>query len=127
MSDNADVCIEEHDQDIFLYTHWEGHTLPILVGRVLARRTRWRDAHYLARMVFSEMIAVDLRGDGNFGISTIHRGADYPLLTLHVDRQEVEAECRTERVTFAEFVEMRELERMQFAGRPDFRLHRLTL
>jgi hypothetical protein len=71
MGDRANVYVHEGDRPgVYLYTHWEGSTLPQTVVRALYRgRGRWDDVQYLTRIIFSEMIQDDVLSETGFGIS----------------------------------------------------------
>lgn len=70
MGDRGNVIIKDtDDSQVVLYTHWEASTLPATVKRAIARRQRWQDAAYLARIVFSEMIRNDINSETGYGIS----------------------------------------------------------
>ena len=73
MGDRANVRIDNgKDNKVFLYTHWIGSDLPIIVQNALARRTRWDDPQYLARIVFCEMLVGSPEGETTgFGISAV--------------------------------------------------------
>lgn len=56
--------------DVHLYTHWRGSELPHILSSALARKQRWNDAPYLARIIFCEMIEGEESEETGFGIST---------------------------------------------------------
>lgn len=58
------------DTGVVLYTHWGATALPRTVAGALGREERWRDAPYLARIIFSEMIRGRLDEPTGFGILT---------------------------------------------------------
>ena len=69
MGDRANVVVRSAHGDVVLYTHWEGEALPKAVAAALLRGiSRWRDAPYLARIIFSEMVIVDVYGTAGYGI-----------------------------------------------------------
>jgi hypothetical protein len=88
MGDRANVVIRDdyvRDNDreaVFLYSHWGGYELPEVVRRALARRERWDDAPYLARIVFDTMIGGHQGGETGFGISTRIPDNEYDLIVL---------------------------------------------
>lgn len=86
MGDRANVVIRHANEEVWLYTHWGGSSLPGLVHRVLKRQARWNDPSYLARMIFSAMIANDIHGETGFGIGASRMWVDnsYPLLVLEI-------------------------------------------
>jgi hypothetical protein len=74
MGDRAQVFIHSDHEDSYppvaLYTHGGGTFLPQVVARALARRQRWTDPEYLARIIFCEMVKGQEDGELNFGIGT---------------------------------------------------------
>lgn len=86
MGDRANVVIPEqygdNNQAVVLYTHWGGTELPETLREALARRERWDDAAYLARIVFCHMIGEDFAGETGYGIATRLPDNEYPLLML---------------------------------------------
>ena len=112
MGDRANVVIqEENGKEIFLYTHWNGSGLPDVVRLALAKRERWNDPPYLARIVFCEMLKEDndsLDGTTGFGISSYMCDNEHPLIVLDTNKQCVryETENRTmlEEYTFEEYI-----------------------
>jgi len=89
MGDRANVKIRGFG-DVYLYTHWCGSELPGTLQRALARRQRWEDASYLARVVFCEMVGEDgWCGELGYGISSTVGDGDDRVLTVDVDDQMV--------------------------------------
>ncbi len=83
MGDRANVIVKSGDEQVVLYTHWNGEGLPELVRVAMARgKERWNDFQYLTRIIFCNMIPAtewdNLRG---YGITTkIHDGGDRYLI-----------------------------------------------
>ena len=74
---------QEADGEVYLYTHWGGEGLPLYVQSTLARRERWDDESYLARMLFCSLLGPDELGeDTGLGISTYLGDNEYPLLKV---------------------------------------------
>lgn len=74
MSTSAEVKIigdnDVVDDYIHLYQHWDGDNLPIKVQTALRRGiTRWGDAPYIARIIFTDMIRDHLDETTGYGIS----------------------------------------------------------
>lgn len=107
MGDRANVIVKEADGgQVCLYTHWDGSALPVIVHRALARRQRWYDESYLARIVFSEMIKNDIDAENGYGISTnVGDGAD-KIIELDVKAQTVSMRGKPP-VSFEAFVASR--------------------
>ena len=74
---------------VYLYSHWGGSTLPIVLRDVLKRGARLDDPSYLARIIFCAMVAGHETGDTGFGISSELGDNGYPLLVVDCERQEV--------------------------------------
>ena len=77
MGDRRNVLIDQQDDRplVALYTHWTGSVLPQTVAAALDRgRGRWTDPAYLTRIIFSEMIKGDVRGETGYGIEAVERG-----------------------------------------------------
>lgn len=89
MGDRATICIEEPSGHVFLYTHWEGHDLPLVLRDALARKQRWDDPAYLARIIFCAMVKDEVAGETGFGISPLPCGGQYPLLVVETEHQTV--------------------------------------
>lgn len=75
----------EHEA-VFLYGHWSGHDMPELLRRALAKRERWTDESYLARIIFDEVIGEHQGSGTGFGISTRLTDNEYDLLVLRDQR-----------------------------------------
>lgn len=72
MGDRANIQVVEGrcTPSIFLYTHWSGSDLPIILRNALKRgKDRWEDPPYLTRIIFSEMSQKDVMGELGYGIS----------------------------------------------------------
>jgi hypothetical protein len=90
MGDRANIVLHEgRGGQLYFYTHWQGRDLPVILQRALARRQRWNDEAYLARIIFGEMTAQEPLGSLNFGISTRLGDNEYPLLVVDVQHQRI--------------------------------------
>lgn len=88
MGDRAQVLVK--DEGVYLYTHWGGHALQAVVRRALARRERWDDPEYLARILFCEMIGDDVDGETGYGIGTNeHCDNEHPVVVVNCADQTV--------------------------------------
>jgi hypothetical protein len=74
---------------IYLYSHWGGSDLPLVLQSVLARKARWSDHAYLTRMIFSAMINGDNEGETGYGISTDRPDNEHDYLVVDCDTQSV--------------------------------------
>mgnify|MGYP001564729155 CR=1 FL=1 len=94
MGDRANVVIKNGDEEVFLYTHSEGHDLPSVVSGALALKQRWDDPQYLARIVFTHMTqgSNSLKDTTGFGISATMGDNSYPLIVLDTVKRELRFE-----------------------------------
>ena len=76
---------------VWFYTHWSGSYLKETVAAALARRLRWDDQPYLARIIFCHLLNGDTAGECGFGISASIQDneGDRPIIVVDVDKQEV--------------------------------------
>lgn len=100
---------------VFLYTHWGGFELPLVLQDALKRsESRWNDS-YLGRVIFSEMVKGDVLGTTGYGISTALTDNSYPIIRVDRESQTVSF-CREHLTnptpsiefvwTFAEYVKL---------------------
>lgn len=109
MGDRANVVIKTADEQVCLYTHWNGHSLPEVLSSALSEgRGRWTDAQYLARIVFCRMVGpAEWDETTGFGISqSVYDGGDR-VLTVDVDRQTVQVQDQPP-IPFAQYIETEE-------------------
>lgn len=76
------------DGSVYLYTHWGAEELKEDVALALARRKRWDDSEYLARIIFDQMKGNDV-GHLSFGISTSEHEDNEQLITIDCKNQQV--------------------------------------
>ena len=76
------------DGSVYLYTHWGAEELKEDVALALARRKRWTDSEYLARIIFDQMKGNDV-GHLSFGIGTSEQGGIEELITIDTKKQEI--------------------------------------
>ena len=90
MGDRANVHIKDaygETNGVYLYTHYEGYELPLIVRDALERgRGRWDDDPYLARIIFCEMVKGDEMELTGFGISAAEMDKNFE--TIHIDCKE---------------------------------------
>jgi hypothetical protein len=85
------LFIDNANQPIYFYTHWEGEKLWYILQSALARgQDRWHDSPYLARIIFSEMIKEDIDNTTGFGISTTLIDNEFPILKVDSIHQLIE-------------------------------------
>lgn len=106
MGDRANVAIQGPNGRVYLYTHWRGMELPEIVRRALARRQRWEDPSYLARIVFCQMVRDEVDGVTGYGISLKPANdRQHPILVLDTDKKEVRVEPGSEAgISFEEYI-----------------------
>jgi hypothetical protein len=92
MGDRAQICIKMMGDKgkVYLYTHWQGTELLATLKRALARRERWGDPEYLARIIFCEMVKGSEGSPTGFGIGTYpHTDVSYPIPVLDCINAEI--------------------------------------
>ena len=88
MGDRGNICVHYGDKGtrrVYLYTHWQGSSLPQLVANVLAlpyARRRWKDESYLARILFCALVGHSADPETEFGIAPYESDPENP--TVHV-------------------------------------------
>lgn len=88
MGDRANVAFLDEDRvPIYFYSHWGGEALPGLVREVLARKQRWDDPTYLARMIFSKMVSDDIDGETGYGISLSMPDNEHRIIVVNCTGQ----------------------------------------
>jgi len=99
MGDRANICTgffgrENHHASqllkIYMYTHWDGTSLPVTLQDALKRgQSRWDDPQYLNRIIFSEMIQNDVLDDTGYGLSTEIGDNEHEIIYVNHDTQSV--------------------------------------
>ena len=90
MGDRGNVVIKEDDEQICLYTHWDGLKLPKIVADALSRGyDRIDDFPYLTRIIFSEMIKDDVMGTTGYGIYTKSIDPNYPDIVIDLNSKNI--------------------------------------
>lgn len=87
MGDRAQVHFV--DTGVWLYTHWDAYELIETVQRALARKLRWTDTEYLARIVFCEMCKGDYDGEMGYGIGRGQHSDVYRVVEINCKEAEV--------------------------------------
>lgn len=89
MGDRGNIIVKDDESTVYLYTHWTGSDLPIVIKAALQRgKDRWDDGAYLARILFCELVKGDEMETTGFGISSI-MGDGGTDITVDVDKQVV--------------------------------------
>lgn len=100
MSDKGNIGVKlENGSEIWFYTHSNGSDVYKIVKNALARKTRWDNPSYLARIIFCEMIKDDIDGTTGFGISSEPCESDHTLLIVDCKEQVVRFEDKTNGVS----------------------------
>lgn len=103
MGDRANVHSYSKEGGIYLYTHWGGHDLPIVLQDALRRgESRWNDEPYLNRVIFCEIVKGDEEGLTGYGISTFISDNEHPIIEVDNDAQTVT--IGTQRWEFPEYI-----------------------
>lgn len=103
MGDRGNIIVKDMGSEVYLYTHGTGSYLPETLKRALARKQRWDDGPYLARIIFCEMIKGSEADETGFGISS-KRGDGGTDITVNVDDQTVSRNGK-KTVSFAEYIQ----------------------
>ena len=103
MGDRGHVHIE--DTGVWLYTHWGASRLEDDVASALARRLRWMDPEYLARIIFDVMIGTQQGTETGFGIGTHQHGDTWKHIHINCEERTVTVDQPPWEGSFEEFVE----------------------
>lgn len=101
---NVHFIDSENSDGIFLYTHWDGDELPLIVKKTLARKLRWDDPSYLCRMIFCAMVSDDVDGETGYGISTYEVDSNHPDIV--VDCMELQVRIAEHKWSFEDYIEL---------------------
>jgi hypothetical protein len=97
MGDRANIIVKSSEKEgaeqVCLYTHWAGSTLPGTLKTALIRgKERWDDFQYLTRIIFCEMIkhsGESLDGLTGYGITQKLWDGEDSLIFVAVDEQQI--------------------------------------
>ena len=87
MGDRGQVHIV--DTGVWLYTHWGATELPDTVRSALAKKWRWDDPEYLARIIFCKMMKGEEGEETGFGIGTDQHGDVDRVVRIDCEHSEV--------------------------------------
>jgi hypothetical protein len=90
MGDRANIVIKSGEEQVCLYTHYDGYRLTtILQAAMIHGESRWEDFQYLTRIIFCEMIKGMEEGLTGYGITqNIHAGGEN-VIVVDVDAQSI--------------------------------------
>jgi hypothetical protein len=86
---NIVVLMDTESAPVYLYTHWGGTELPEVVSAALAKRWRWNDPAYLARILFDQLTENVHGQETGFGISTSPCDNEHDYIVVDPLKQEV--------------------------------------
>ena len=96
MGDRANCIVHQNSyQDtgpVWLYTHWGGYGLLVTVQAALAKKWRWDDDAYLARIIFDQMTKGSHGKETGYGISTAPCDNEHDYVVVDPKAQEVRLE-----------------------------------
>jgi len=106
MGDRANVYVTYQDEEpgVYLYTHWRGSELPILVQNALKKKWRWDDPQYLTRIIFDSISEGYHDTETGFGISAFPGDGEDRVVNVFVKDQIIS--IRDEVWTFKEYIEL---------------------
>jgi len=87
MGDRAQVLIK--DTGVYLYTHWESYRLQEIITKAIAKKWRWDDPEYLARIIFDEMLKDNHGEETGYGIGTSEHSDINLLITVNCEAKSV--------------------------------------
>jgi hypothetical protein len=109
MGDRGNIRVDDKESKIYLYTHWYGSEIPFILKTALIKgRERWKDAAYLTRIIFCEMLQQEkgsIDKTTGFGISLGICDNENPIYIVDVPKQRVYIETKDSKGwTFEEFI-----------------------
>lgn len=103
MGSRSNICMIDDHSEIYLYSHWGGRDLAVVLKDALRRgKARWKDYPYLTRIVFSEMIKDEILEDTGYGISAYQTDNEHNILFVNVEEQSITVGGK--RFTFDEYI-----------------------
>jgi hypothetical protein len=89
MGERGNICVRQRDGEVWFYTHWYGNQTFKAVCNALAKRERWDDESYLARIIFDSLLALSPQRDETtgFGIGLYEMDPNYPPVYVDVGRK----------------------------------------
>jgi hypothetical protein len=106
MGDRSNIVIKDGEEEVFLYGHWMGVNYIAILATALTRgKGRWRDASYLARIVFCDMVRGDLDGETGYGIWASPPDNERPYLVVDCGEKTVRLETEGRNVLHSDTFE----------------------
>jgi hypothetical protein len=104
MGDRAQVHIK--DEGVYLYTHWGASKLVDTVKAALAKKWRWDDSEYLARIIFCEMVKGSEMDETGFGIGTSQHEDVFFVVEIDCENQTVQTKTGNgnQTLSFEDFI-----------------------
>lgn len=90
MGDRGNIVVVGADgrkDQVWFYTHWSGSTVRQVVRDALARRLRWNDSSYLARIIFDTLTAGEQGKETGFGISSRLQDNSHDIVVVDAGEQ----------------------------------------
>lgn len=104
MGNRANIELKyQSGESVFFYSHWDGSNVDEIVRKALARKQRWNDEAYLARIIFSQMIKDTLMEETGYGISPWECEAGSPKCIVYLAANMVNTSHGIS-YTFADFI-----------------------
>lgn len=92
----------EEKNIIYIYSHWGGEEgmspLKMELKTALARKLRWDDEGYLARMIISEVLKNDIDGETGYAITPFETYSEYPIIVVDLQANTVDG------ISFEDFI-----------------------
>lgn len=95
MRQNIALIFEGTTGTIYVYSHWGGgptrrdSELHARLKKALARKERWDDEGYLARIIISEVIRDALDEETGYGIQPYEVDPEFPTIKVDLAKQTV--------------------------------------
>lgn len=89
MGSRAQVKILMDDSSIYLYTHWGAEEIEATVKKAIAKKWRWDDPEYLARIIYDEMLDGETGNETGFGIGVSEHGDIEKLIIVDSSEQKI--------------------------------------
>ena len=84
MGSRANVAVKNGSEQVWFYCHWSGGSYVGNTRKALARKQRWNDPSYLARIIFDGLTEGHQGEELGFGISGSIGDNEYPILVVDV-------------------------------------------